>query len=222
MTITAYPLTWPAGWPRTGNRRRAKFGKTETKRNQVSPEITWKSLRAITIFEAVRRVRDELRRLGATDDDCIISSDLKLRLDGLPRSDQAQPKDPGVAVYWQPRDGGPTKVMAIDLYDKVADNLAAIAATLEAMRAIERHGGAQILERAFTGFDALPPPPDCWEVLGLDGSRKPDRLAIDAAYRRKAKEAHPDMGGSEDAMQRLNNARKRALEIVEAAFASNS
>ena len=38
--------------------------------------------------------------------------------------------------------------MAIDAYTRTADNLAAVAATLEAMRAIERHGGAQILERA--------------------------------------------------------------------------
>ena len=64
--------------------------------------------------EAVRRVRDELRRLGASDDDCVISSDLKLRLDGLPRSDQGQPRDPGVAVYWRKRAGETTKVMAIE------------------------------------------------------------------------------------------------------------
>jgi len=46
--------------------------------------------------------------------------------------------------------------MAIDIYDTVAGNLAAVAATLDAMRAIERHGGAQILKRAFQGFKALP------------------------------------------------------------------
>ena len=76
--------------------------------------------------------------------DSIISTNLKLRLDGLPRSDQKEPDDPGVAVYWQ-RLSKPKKVMAIDLYDRIADNLAAIGATLNAMRAIERHGGALIL-----------------------------------------------------------------------------
>ncbi|KVD37855.1 hypothetical protein WJ41_22830 [Burkholderia ubonensis] len=60
----------------------------------------------------------------------------------------------GVAVYWETR-AGARRVMAIDQYTRVADNLAAVAATLDAMRAIERHGGARILERAFTGFAAL-------------------------------------------------------------------
>lgn len=48
--------------------------------------------------------------------------------------------------------------MAIDQYYRVEENLAAIAATLDAMRAIERHGGAQILDRASTGFAALQAP----------------------------------------------------------------
>ena len=41
---------------------------------------------------------------------------------------------------------------------QVEESLAAIAATLDAMRAIERHGGARVLERAFTGFTAVPAP----------------------------------------------------------------
>jgi len=48
--------------------------------------------------------------------------------------------------------------MAIDRYSTVEGNLAAIAATLDAMRAIERHGATVILERTFADFMALPAP----------------------------------------------------------------
>lgn len=82
--------------------------------------------------------------------------------------------------------------MAIDRYDRVADNLAAIAATLDAMRAIERHGGAEILNRAFTGFAALPDQASdaWWIVLGVpwDASRP----VIDDAYRHLRSVYHPD------------------------------
>lgn len=215
MPIPAYPLEWPQGWPRTANRRQAKFGKNETHRSGSDASITWKSLRPITINEAIRRVIGELRRFGARDGDFVISTNLTLRLDGLPRAEQRKPADPGVAVYWTAKAGDRPLVMAIDLYDQVADNLAAVAATLEAMRQIERHGGAQILERAFSGFTALPPPPDCWKILDLDPAKKPDRLAIDSAFRRKALTSHPDRGGSEVEFQRVTQARIDALQIAE-------
>jgi hypothetical protein len=139
MTITASPLTWPVGWKRTpaDQRREARFGKAR----QNHGNGHYVGARSLTIAEATQRVLDELTRMGLVRDDIVVSSNLKLRLDGLPRSDQREPDDPGVAVYWQ-EPVGPPKVMAIDQYERVADNLAAIAATLDAMRAIERHGGA--------------------------------------------------------------------------------
>jgi hypothetical protein len=101
--------------------------------------------------------------------------------------------------------------MAIDRYERVADNLAAIAATLEAMRAIERHGGAEILDRAFTGFAALPAPEQPWQTLGLETSR-PTRDQVEEAHRRLAMKHHPDRGGDHDAMARINAARDQLLE----------
>ena len=79
--------------------------------------------------------------------------------------------------------------MAIDQYFRVADNLAAIAATLEAMRAIERHGGAEILDRAFTGFTALPAPEQPFHVLGVSATATDEE--IETAYRRLAMQHHP-------------------------------
>ena len=191
--IEAYPLTWPQGWPRkkSHQRSRAKFST---------------SGRVLSVMDGIQRVLLELERLGVKRDDLVISTDIPTRLDGLPRSDRTV-VDPGVAVYW--RKGKDTRCMAIDRYDRVADNLAAIAATLEAMRAIERHGGAEILDRAFTGFVALPAPEQWWQVLGV--AENATRGEIDAAYRRLAALHHPDRGGDSAQMARINTARDQGL-----------
>lgn len=202
-TESRYPLSWPAGWKRTAlqHRTAARFGKA----SRNSGTGSWQPWRAVTIAEAVDRVRKQLEHMGIHDDDLLISTNLQLRLDGLPRSNQGEPVDPGVAVYWQERgkrDQEP-KCMAIDRYDRVADNLAAIAATLDAMRAIERHGGGEILARAFAGFTALAPPVDVrtwWQVLGV--SEVSFAADVEAVYRRLRSAAHPDRPGGD--AQRFN------------------
>lgn len=189
-----YPLNWPDGWRRTETYQRSP-GHFCNKGN-VGHELT--------IGNAVDRVLDELRRMGIRDYDApIISSNLAPTLGGRPLSKQGQPKDPGVAVYWKKSNEAVYKVMAIDRYTKVEQNLAAIAATLEAMRAIERHGGAQILERAFKGFVALPPPKDWASYFGL--TKPTTMIAVRAMYRAKAKDMHPDTGGSHAEMAELND-----------------
>lgn len=207
MTISAYPLQWPDGWKRTPDSRRryGHFGKMKR-----SPGASWSSKADITVAEAVQRVLAELLRMGIERDDVVISTNLRIRLDGLPRSDQARPADPGAAVYFE--DSGQRRCIAIDQYTTVEDNLAAIAATLDAMRAIERHGGAAILERAFTGFTALPGPGAArawWEVLGVNKAASQDEIR--AAYRRLASEAHPDKGGTAERMAEINRARDEGL-----------
>ena len=79
--------------------------------------------------DALRRVKDELERLGVdATEDMIISTNLQLNLSGLPRGNQAEPIDPGAAVYFQSK-GDPMRVIAIDAYNRVRDNIAAIAAS---------------------------------------------------------------------------------------------
>jgi hypothetical protein len=201
---TRFPLQWPEGWKRTESYRRRS--------------ATFKRLgKDLTVFDGVERVLEELDRLGVRQDDVIVSTNVKTRLDGLPRSGEPKPSDPGVCVYWQKTSKQPMRCMAVDRYTEVADNLAAIAATLEAMRAIERHGGAAILDRAFTGFTALPAPAagkrDWWVVL--DCSPNSGREIIDHSFKRLASRYHPDKeGGSAEKMAELNAARVEALEAV--------
>lgn len=200
MTISACPLQWPTGWKRTqpAYRRNATFTKHK---------------KQLAIYDGVERVMEELSRLGLGRNDVVISTNVETRMDGFPRSDRAGPGDPGAAVYWQEKKGG-RRVMAIDEYNRVADNLAAIAATLEAMRAIERHGGAAILERVFTGFTALPAPGaqrEWWVVLEVSHTCTTDDAK--QAFRRLASRHHPDKpGGSHEKMAELNTALQQALE----------
>lgn len=204
----AYPLSWPPGWKRTAahERSRAKFGKrtfVDRGYNEQGQQLGWHTKGQLSISQGTARVLTVLDQMGFNSS-VIVSSNLALRNDGLPRSGQREPADPGVAVYWGY--GQRARCMAVDQYDRVADNLAAIAATLEAMRAIERHGGAAILDRAFTGFVALPNPEQPWQVLGLE-TAKPTREQVDDAYRRLAMKHHPDRGGDAGEMARINAAR---------------
>jgi hypothetical protein len=206
--MNAYPLSWPEGWPRTHelDQPDGRFNKKESRAGS-----SYRAARWLTVTEGVQRVLIELERLGVDRQDVIISTNVRTRLDGLPRSGEREPIDSGAAVYWQDS-AFARRVLAIDRYTTVADNLAAVAATLDAMRAIERHGGARILERAFTGFTALQPPgASGWrQVMDLNAAET-DLAVVRAAYRRLAAERHPDrLSGSHDDMAELNTAMSAA------------
>lgn len=191
MDEQRYPLSWPQGWKRTApySRKRAAF------KQQGS---------YLTLAMGLRRLTDELRRLGASS--VIISTNVVLRLDGMPRSGQAEPTDPGAAVYFKLR-GKPT-TLACDTWTKVADNLAAIAAHIECIRGIDRYG-VGTLEQAFAGYQALPPSAEDWRtVFGLQG--RPAWEAVEARHRELAKVHHPDVGGDPHMMAKLNGAKDAA------------
>ncbi|MCI5075630.1 DnaJ domain-containing protein [Oricola sp.] len=202
----AHPLQWPQARPRkaAAHRKRAKFGKDGPR--------GWKQ--ELTVADARHRLQRELDMIGARYP--VVSSNVELRLDGAPRSGQREPDDPGVCVYFDLN--GKPMAMPCDTYDRVADNIAAIAAHMEATRKIERHGVASVSEM-FAGFEALPAPGQAnsqqwWVVLGLD--RHAASVAdVKTAYRRLAAERHPDKpGGSQQAMAELNVAKDQGLEAA--------
>lgn len=199
-SLRAYPLAWPDGWKRTSPHKKA-HGQFKTNGIRVGNE------------KATRRVLEELQRMGIKADDVLISTNLKLNLSGFPRGDQGT-GDGGVAVYWRKNETAPMKVIATDRYHRVADNLAALAATLEAMRAIERHGGAEILERTFQGFSALPAQGSfTWRaVLGFSANETPSIELVEARFREYAKQHHPDTGGTAEKFHELTTARDAARQ----------
>lgn len=211
MDETRYPLSWPAGQKRTTQRIVAAFN--HPVQVQGAP---FRRLEKLSVWDSIQRLKKEMRALKVPDGSCIVSTNIPTRLDGVPRSDRGEPKDPGVAVYWISKDKKKL-CMAIDRYNRVADNIAAVAATLEALRAVERHGGGAILDRAFAGFAQLPASivtQRPWrEVFNVGPD---DHLNVDAVNTRfiaLARKLHPDQcGGDHGPMQELNAARADALK----------
>ncbi len=116
--------------------------------------------------------------------------------------------DPGAALWWNDRRDGDLRVLACDKYRKLADNLHAIALTLDAMRALERWG-AYTAEQAAEGARlALPPPNDDridWQTI-LGAKRDWPLEAVEAIWKNKVAHNHPDRGGDPAKMAELNAA----------------
>lgn len=205
--IQRYPLSWPSGWKRTAGplRERARFGQDE--RHSATG---FKSRSQLTVAGSLGRLIVELRRLGASNE--VLSTNVEMRLDGWPRSGQREPEDPGAAVYFSLK--GKPCCLACDRWNRVADNIAAIAAHVEAIRAVDRYG-VGTMEQAFAGYAQLPAAAEDWRiVLGLPRAGQPTQDDIEEAFRREARKHHPDVGGSVDGMARLNRARELAhLEL---------
>ena len=192
-SAAAYPLEWPDGWPRVRYHSSARY---QTEFGKARDDLI-----------------DELRRFNATH--VVISSNVPTRNDGLPYASAGSRRyqDPGVAVYFTIK--GNQQVIACDHWDHVKDNIRACGLTVAAMRMIERAGATEIIERAFSGFKALPPANgqtttvSWWEFFGVD-PKATTLTDVDAIYRTRARKAHPDAGGTEEAIKELNQARDNA------------
>lgn len=212
-----YPLQWPTGQKRTRSdyRRHSKFGAIP--RGSFSRE-------APSAYEAAKELLHELKLLGAANP--VITSQLPTRHDGLPYAD-GRSDDPGIAV-WFVLDGH-ERVFACDHWHRPGENLRAIALSIGAMRGLERWGMADVIERAFAGFTALPPgatqaphKPNWREVFGvaelvdtLMASSTDDLVAVvKARHRKLIAEAHPDAGGDTARAAELNAALDEALAEI--------
>lgn len=186
----AFPLRWPPNWKRTPKDRR-------------TANYSWKG----TPDKYRRELLDEIRRLNGRE--VIVSTNVELRQDGSFYASAPIPGDPGVAVYFVR--GEKKLCFACDKYSRVEWNAHAIGLTIAAMRQIERCGASDMLDRAFTGFAALPQNAGTrpWrEVFGI--SAEVINVNIEDRYRDLARKLHPDAGGSEAQMQELNVARDQA------------
>jgi hypothetical protein len=184
---SGYPLAWPAGRPRAGVRARSQF--------KVSQPA------------AVQDLAYEVDRLGGSQ--MVITTNVELRKDGMPRADRGTPSDPGVAVYFFYKKK--SMCFACDRWDKIGDNIRAIGQTVAALRGIERWGTGSMIEQAMQGFTALPAPEQPWQVLEV--AHDANKETIERAYKRLAARWHPDRpDGDEHRMSRINSARDQMLE----------
>lgn len=182
--VSDFPLTWPDAKTRCAHRMRSRFD--------------------ASLAKAHREVSDEMGRWNVGNAHVI----------SMAPAFRRTTTDPGVALWFlMPLRSGQQKrelrVIACDNYDIQEHNLYAIAKTLYSLRAIERWG-AYSLEQAVEGARPMLPAPDgmgkrpWWEVLSVASNWPLE--AIEMKYQKLAKSAHPDAGGSEDAMAALNAA----------------
>ncbi len=188
MSIAAYPLAWPPGFPRAQRREAGRF-KT-------------------TLPVALKNVQESLRLFG---------SDSGKPMSGLVMSSNVtlgheRPADPGVAVYftWEQLQ----VCIPVDRYDTVAANLQAIHHIIEARRVELRHGTLALVRATFQGFKLLEAPRAWQSVLGIGPGEMVDTAKIESRYRELAKKFHPDHGGSAALMSELNIARDQARAAI--------
>lgn len=114
-----------------------------------------------------------------------------------------------VVVRWTTRAGQPMRLEMAD-QDRAVDNFRVLYLAINAMRLNEKRGIGRVMQEAYAQLAAPAKQRDPWEVLGLRPGASADE--IEAMYRVKAKAAHPDSGGSTEAMAELNEARERAKQ----------
>lgn len=187
--IPPYPLAWPERLPRTA---RPISGSFKT-----------------TLPRAIENVEKSLELFAKDSGQLVTNIAITSMKAGL---SSAQPSDTGVSIWFEW--DGEQRCVAVDRYDKLEDNVQAIHHVIEARRTELRHGGLNIARQTFKSFTALPHYPVDWrKLLGFD---KPGQIVtkdmIEAAYRLRAKTAHPDKpGGSAAEFQLLNKAKADAL-----------
>lgn len=203
------PLTT---WPGTLTRQRIR-----------SP---YKAKLATTLDELGR----ELRALGVYDGPPRANAVLEVaidprhwRVDGKPYV-RAQAEHPGIVLSLPRTDVGPLR-FAADRYDDWRDNLRAVVLTMEALRAVERHGAVRAREQ-YRGFAALESGiatgatmshGDALGVLWAASEHpEPNGLPLGQLVKLAKARAHPDRhGGHREAWDRVEAALKR-LELLDA------
>jgi len=188
-------LDWPRGWDRTPARQREK-----NPRFDASIATTTDALAT----EMDRMDVDEWR--GSIGNAHTKSSGLPLH--------NAKPDDPGFVLRWT--DDGTQFAVACDAYSRLRDNLRSVylwihETRMRSQRPVKTGDTEFAAARLPSGDEdavaATAPPHEVLEVAPDAGD-----AVVKAAYREKAKSAHPDQGGDPAEWRRINEAKESMLE----------
>lgn len=181
------------------------------------PDLKYRSSQFKTAYaNTLDKLEHELRHLKAKN--VVIEAGYELaqiRNDGWPRGGTS-PSHPGVILYFDSPDGA--LCFPCGTYRGHADNLHAIALTLENLRAVDRYG-VTLGHEQYRGFAALPPAPKQMTVeaaaafIAANSSFTPGGVIVEdsntyrLAYRQAATRLHPDVTGSNDGFYKLGQAK---------------
>lgn len=182
--ITAYPLCWPAVWPRTATRE------------------SWRG--SVTISASLSDLHKEMRLLGVTQ--LVLSSNVTLG--------QERPADPGVVAYGFyekqqiaiPCDRWNTVAGNIRAIAKTVE-------AMRGMERWGAKNMIRAMFQGFIALPA-PAGRHWRDVLGFHPATRHTRDEIEVRRRSLAKQHHPDAGGSESAMAEINAAADAALKEI--------
>jgi hypothetical protein len=200
--VVSVTLDWPTGFDRTSKRERSKNRSYE-----------------VSLHDAIEDLADEMGRLDV--DDWRLSTDLdhQSRNPNYPYANQPEPEDPGVVVRWTM--DGEQYAVACDAYSRARDNLRTVGLYIREKRKMEQRP-VETGESEFA--NARLPPADDEDVIVagnghseaphevLEVERDADDEVVKAAFRAKAKTAHPDRGGSQREFELIQNAREAMLD----------
>lgn len=183
MSDTAFPLEWPQQFPRTKHREAGRFN-------------THFSVALGNVHNALYRfAKDSGKEIDNLRVSCNVTPSIR------------RPDDPGIAIWflWE----GMQVCLPIDRYTLVSQNLQSAYHVIQARRAEIRHGSLELVRCSFKGYLlATAPGEEWWRVLGV--SKRASTEEIKKAYHRLASENHPDKGGNDDMMAKINNAFQEA------------
>jgi hypothetical protein len=176
--------------------------------------------------KAFEKLRYELARIKATE--VVIEAGYKasqVRADGWPYS-SAKPEHGQVRVSFK-KAGTLAMAFLCGGWREVEQNVYMIALTLERLRAIERYGCVQS-EEQYRGWARLPAGNTIamgewataedalrWLASVAGFAATVSLRDLDQVYRAASRKAHPDLGGSDELMAKVN----RAKEYIEKAVA---
>jgi len=185
-------IDWPDGFERTTRRERNR------------------SFQA-TLGQTTKDLATEMDRLDADDWRASIGNQ-HTKSNSLPHHD-ANPDDPGFVLRWSKN--GEQFAVACDSYSRLRDNVREVylwvhETRMRGQRAVVT-GSSEFAAARLPSGDDDPVVADWPPHEVLDVSPDAPDGVVEAAYREKTKEMHPDQGGSTDEFQRLIRSKEAML-----------